>query len=69
MRFGISEAAAKAGRSVEDVTTERVGLIPAKRFAEPREIGETCAFLCGEQAGYITGQNIVVDGALFNSVF
>ena len=44
-------------------------MIPAKRFAQPEEIGQTCAFLCAQRAGYITGQNIVVDGGLFNSVF
>lgn len=69
MRFGITQAAAKAERLVEDITTEREAMIPAKRFAQPEEIGQTCAFLCAQRAGYITGQNIVVDGGLFNSVF
>lgn len=36
--------------------------IPAKRFGEPDEFGAMCAFLCGARAGYITGQNILLDG-------
>ena len=69
MRFGITEAAAKADRLEKDVTAERLDLIPAQRFAQPDEIGQTCAFLCSQHAGYIIGQNIVVDGGLFNGVF
>ncbi len=69
MRFGITEAAAKADRLEKDVTAERLALIPAQRFAQPDEIGQACAFLCSQRAGYIIGQNIVVDGGLFNGVF
>lgn len=36
--------------------------IPAGRFGQPREFGETCAFLCSVSAGYITGQNLLIDG-------
>ena len=36
--------------------------IPAGRFGDPREFGETCAFLCSVQAGYINGQNLLIDG-------
>lgn len=36
--------------------------IPAGRFGRPQEFGETCAFLCSEAAGYITGQNVLIDG-------
>lgn len=38
--------------------------IPARRFGNPAEIGETAAFLLSEGAGYITGQNLRVDGGL-----
>ena len=69
MRSGITSAAAKAERPEEEVTSDRLALIPAGRFARPDEIGQTCAFLCGQSAGYITGQNIVVDGGLYNGVF
>jgi 3-oxoacyl-[acyl-carrier protein] reductase len=39
-------------------------LIPLRRFGEPREIASAVAFLCSEQAGYITGQVICVDGGM-----
>jgi 3-oxoacyl-[acyl-carrier protein] reductase len=35
---------------------------PAGRFGDPHEFGEACAFLCSAQAGYITGQNLLIDG-------
>ena len=43
--------------------------IPAKRFGHPEKFGEACAFLCSEQAGYITGQNLLLDGGAFESAF
>ncbi len=55
--------------SVEDAKAERQAAIPAKRFGQPNEIGATCAFLCSVQAGYITGQNILVDGGAFPGTF
>ena len=39
--------------------------IPARRFGEPQEFGDMCAFLCGARAGFITGQNIMLDGGQF----
>jgi len=56
------------GKSETEMSAERMGSVPAKRFGEASEIGEICAFLCSVQAGYITGQSIVVDGGLFNAV-
>ena len=38
---------------------------PAERFGDPAEFGEACAFLCSAQAGYITGQNLLLDGGAF----
>ena len=43
--------------------------IPAKRFGNPGEVGALVTFLCSEQAGYMTGQSIVVDGATTRSTF
>jgi 3-oxoacyl-[acyl-carrier protein] reductase len=43
--------------------------IPARRFGDPRDVGALVAWLCSEFAGYITGQNIVVDGAANRSTF
>jgi 3-oxoacyl-[acyl-carrier protein] reductase len=39
--------------------------VPAKRFGTPDEFGAACAFLCSAQAGYITGQNLLIDGGAF----
>lgn len=63
---GVNAAAAKAtGRAVEDVTEARMRENPAGRFGTPEEFGAACAFLCGAQAGFITGQNILLDGGAF----
>ena len=43
--------------------------IPAKRLGTPEEFGQVCAFLCSVHAGYLTGQNIPVDGGLYVSAF
>ena len=43
--------------------------VPAKRVGQPDEFGATCAFLCSAQAGYITGQNILIDGGRFPGAF
>lgn len=43
--------------------------IPAKRLGTPEEFGNICAFLCSTHAGYLTGQNIPVDGGLYVSAF
>jgi 3-oxoacyl-[acyl-carrier protein] reductase len=39
------------------------------RIGDPAELGDVCAFLCSARAGYITGQNFLLDGGLFNSAF
>jgi 3-oxoacyl-[acyl-carrier protein] reductase len=56
------------GKSETEMAAERKATIPAKRFGKASEIGEICAFLCSLQAGYITGQSILIDGGLFNAV-
>lgn len=43
--------------------------IPAGRLGTPEEFGQICAFLCSAHAGYMTGQNIPVDGGLYVSAF
>ena len=44
---------------------DRMATVPAKRFGIPDEFGAACAFLCSAQAGYITGQNLLIDGGAF----
>jgi 3-oxoacyl-[acyl-carrier protein] reductase len=53
----------------EQVEADRKAGIPAKRFGNPDELGQLCAFLASEQAGYITGQNLLIDGGAFPGAF
>ncbi len=62
LRGTIRTIAEKAGRSEEEVAAERMAANPAGRFGDPAEFGEACAYLCSQQAGYITGQNLLIDG-------
>ncbi|SMF83268.1 3-oxoacyl-[acyl-carrier protein] reductase [Tistlia consotensis] len=62
LRGTAEAAAAKAGKSVEAVLDERRLSNPAKRFGTIEEFGAACAFLASVHAGYITGQNLLLDG-------
>ena len=42
--------------------------LPAKRFGLPEEFGDACAFLCSAQAGFMTGQNLQLDGGSYEGV-
>ena len=53
----------------EQARTNRMNGVPARRFGTKEEFGATCAFLCSEQAGYITGQNILIDGGVYPAAF
>ena len=55
---GITLAAARAQRSAG---------IPAGRYGTPAEFGAACAFLCSQHAGFIVGQNILLDGGATNA--
>ena len=57
------------GISGEAALAERIGAVPAKRLGDPDEFGAACAFLCSAQAGYITGQNLLIDGGVFPGAF
>ena len=63
---GVGKAEAeKRGITPDQVFAERAKQNPAGRFGEPDEFGYACAFLCGARAGFITGQNILLDGGAF----
>jgi 3-oxoacyl-[acyl-carrier protein] reductase len=65
----LDEAKAKReGRSVEDVSAESTGGIPAGRYGKPEEYGDVVAFLSSERAAYITGSVIRVDGGLIAGI-
>ena len=69
LRSTLSKAAEQKGKSVTQVAADRINTIPARRFGDPAEFGQACAFLCSAQAGYITGQNLLIDGGTFNGAF
>ncbi len=60
-------AAEREGIAVDQARENREGTIPAGRYGTKEEFGATCAFLCSEHAGYIVGQNILLDGGAVNS--
>ena len=55
--------------SIEAARAERLTTIPAGRFGTIEDFGTACAFLCSQQASYITGQNWLVDGGLYPGTF
>ena len=65
LKTTLAGAAAKTGQSIEALAEARKKLAPAQRFGHPDEFGQTCAFLCSQHAGFITGQNILIDGGAY----
>ncbi len=60
---------ASSGKSFDQIWRERAAANPAKRYGNPDELGAYCAFLCSVHAGYITGQNLVIDGGSYPGAF
>jgi len=63
----IGNTAKAEGRSPEEVRASFEARNPAKRLGEIEEFGFACAWMCSAQSGYLTGQNILIDGGSFNS--
>ncbi|ALM82009.1 SDR family oxidoreductase [Bordetella sp. N] len=59
------KAAANATQTTEQLLEARRQRNPAKRFGDPAEFGDACAFLCSARSGFITGQNLVLDGGAY----
>jgi 3-oxoacyl-[acyl-carrier protein] reductase len=57
------------GISYEEALAERIATIPAGRIGDPAEFGHACAFLCSAHAGFITGQNLLLDGGAYPGTF
>ena len=67
-REALDQAIAKRqGISVEDATRQVWAEIPAGRYGTAEEFGATCAFLCSQHAGFIVGQNVLLDGGNVNA--
>ncbi|AUC51800.1 short-chain dehydrogenase [Sagittula sp. P11] len=54
------------GISLEEARAERYATIPAGRYGTPEEFGQMCAFMCSQHAGFMVGQNILLDGGASN---
>lgn len=69
LRSNFEAVANKEGRTLEEVRASRRDAAPAGRFGDPMEFGRTCAFLCSAHAGYVTGQNVLIDGGAYPGTF
>lgn len=61
--------ARRGNTTYEAIVADRVKGCPAGRFADPRECGDLVAYLCSAQAGFMTAQNIVNDGGVYQGLF
>jgi 3-oxoacyl-[acyl-carrier protein] reductase len=61
--------AQRQGVTYEEIKAERLKGCPAGRLADPKECGDLVAFLCSAQAGFMTAQNIVNDGGVYQGLF
>jgi len=62
-----SGVSAQQGITMEEAKAQRAATIPAGRYGSRAEFGATCAFLCSQHAGFIVGQNILLDGGSTNA--
>jgi len=69
LRGTMAARAKSAGKSVEEFARVASDAVPAGRFGAPAEFGAACAFLCSVHAGYIVGQNLLIDGGAYPGTF
>jgi len=69
LRSTATGAAQQSGKSVEEILAERRLTNPSLRFGDPAEFGDACAYLCSAQTGFITGQNLLMDGGAYPGSF
>ncbi len=65
----LEASAQAANKTIEEIRSARAAANPAGRFGDPMEFGAVCAFLASQHAGYITGQNILIDGGAYPGTF
>ncbi len=68
-RHHIAGMLESTGKSFDQLWQERGSNNPAGRYGEADELGALCAFVCSKHAGYICGQNILIDGAAYPGTF
>src|ERR1700674_4247715 len=69
LRSTLSLAAKRNQVSDEEAAARSMANIPAKRFGTPAEFGQACAFLCSVHAGFMTRQNVLLDGGAYPAAF
>jgi 3-oxoacyl-[acyl-carrier protein] reductase len=69
LRSTMVGAAARSGQTLEQVADTRRQLNPTGRFGNADEFGALCAFVCSAHAGYLTGQNLLLDGGAYPGTF
>ncbi len=62
-------AAERGGVSLEEQLERNAKSMPMGRYGDPSELGALCVFLCSTQAGYVSGQTILVDGGASRAIF
>jgi 3-oxoacyl-[acyl-carrier protein] reductase len=68
-RHHIEVLVEQTGKAFEQIFNERAATHPAKRYGRAEEFGAYCAFLCSAQAGFITGQNLLIDGGSYPGTY
>ncbi|HEX5768734.1 MAG TPA: SDR family oxidoreductase [Burkholderiales bacterium] len=69
LRANLEFNAKKLGRTADELRKQRTDANPAGRFGTIEEFGDACAYLCSAQAGFITGQNVLMDGGAYPGTF
>lgn len=69
LKSNLGKLAERSGRSKEEELAAQKSASPAKRFGRVEEFGAVCAFYCSAHTGYMTGQNIMLDGGRYPGLF
>lgn len=69
LKSGMQHAATQTGKSLDEIYKTRQKANPAGRFGTSEEFGKACAFLCSVHAGFLTGQNLLLDGGAYPGNF
>ena len=69
LRANFAAESKKRSITVDEAAEAALQAIPARRFGNELEFGQYCAYLCSQQASYVTGQNLLIDGGGFPGTF
>ena len=67
LRSNVQRLSGADGKTLDEAMASKAAATPARRFGDLGEFGATCAFYCSNQAGYLTGQNVLLDGGLYSA--